>query len=631
MATEQLVFDVFAKASGTSDVQKLGSAIDDVGKAADKLDKKSTGGNLFTKLVSAAKDAGSKIGSALSSGLSSAKNGAGSAASGLGSFFKSIPAKALEAGKDAGQKLGSAINDGLKNLGPGGAYVGGAIVASAVAAAPLLSAAITGALIAGVAAAGIGAAIALQVKDNPELLRIWGDLGTQIKTQLTQATSVFGPQLIASAQVFRATWNSSVNDVRQFFANLAGDGNLTALATKLGSGFQDLIRGASELSVTFKPVLDALGTGLAGTLSMLGNSFSQMSSQGAAAATALQLIFGALNGSLGGILQTITGLTGAFGWLAEHGILGPEVAASYDAYKQSIDNAKVAQSQLGTATQQTTSLMQEQANALKAQTDPVFALMQSQQQLTTAQKALADATSKYGADSQQAKDASLQLSQAVVGMQDSSAKAADAGFDGKLTPAMKRAMEAAHLSKEEIAAIEKAAQDAHAALEQYDGTYTAHVVTVYEALGDKAGTVGTAPVGGLFKGYARGGIDYKMAAGGTIGSHFVNSPTVMYGERGVEAYIGKDAPRARSRAIATTVVEDWLGGRVTWPGASNPGAAGVGSRPGSAAALDLGPLLTEMRLLRLEVARSGGRDVYLDGRLVGSQQGREANRLAREY
>lgn len=77
-----------------------------------------------------------------------------------------------------------------------------------------------------------------------------------------------------------------------------------------------------------------------------------------------------------------------------------------------------------------------------------------------------------------------------------------------------------------------------------------------------------------------GSIDYAMAAGGAIASHFVHSPTVLYGEgRGSEAYISESAPVGRSREIARKTVDAWLGG----PGKIWPELAGG---DGTAAALD---------------------------------------------
>lgn len=688
MATEQLTFDIFAKASGAEDVKKLGRAIDDVGKSADDLDKKgSVGANLFTKMVAAAKDAGSKIGTALTSGLKSTSGGglgsafvagfkgtgveaakalvdsftkesdgrlkdakgkivkAGSdAAKGYAEavakvgdddrgFFSKIVEKAGAAGADAGKKLGSGIVSGLEGLGPGGAYVGAAIVAAVVAASPLIAGAVSGALIAGVAAAGIGGAVALQLKENPELLRIFGDLGTQIKTQLTQATSVFAPQMVASAQIFRQTWNSSVNDVRQFFANLAGDGNLTQFAQKIADGVQKLTAGLSDLSVAFTPVLQALGTGLGDTLATLGTAFSDMGQQGAAAATALQLLFGALNGSLAGIFQTINGLTAAFGWLAEHGILGSEVQASYEAYKTKLDAAAISSTQLGSATQQTTSLIQEQANALKAQTDPIFALTNAQETLTQKQQAYNDAVKTHGKNSEEAKQASLDLAGASVTLQGAVANAAQAGFDGTLTPAMRRSMEAAGLTKDQIDAAERSLNAAYQAATKYQGTYTAHVVTIFEQIGKPSSQASLAS--NTYKGLAKGGIvsgggkvvhaangrmTAKIAAGGSDLIHWAEPET------GGEAYIPRLGNTRRSRRIATTVVEDWLGGKVSWGTSRNGGSGDAGRQIGGGASSPGFDLAGVARSIEAAVERGLSRASFdFDGRRFAYVQGRESD------
>lgn len=97
---EKLVFDVLARASGTSDVKRLGDALDGVGKSADNLDKKkSIGGGLFKGLAGEAETAGKSV------------------TSKLGSAFSNLASNAAEAGKKAGSTLASGISSGFEALG----------------------------------------------------------------------------------------------------------------------------------------------------------------------------------------------------------------------------------------------------------------------------------------------------------------------------------------------------------------------------------------------------------------------------------------------------------------------------------------------------------------------------------
>jgi TP901 family phage tail tape measure protein len=72
-------------------------------------------------------------------------------------------------------------------------------------------------------------------------------------------------------------------------------------------------------------------------------------------------------------------------------------------------------------------------------------------------------------------------------------------------------------------------------------------------------------LGGVLPGKARGGIN-TFAAGGIAE---LAGPGTLYQwaepETGGEAFIPRRGDKQRSRAIASTVVEDWLGGKVMWP------------------------------------------------------------------
>lgn len=105
-----------------------------------------------------------------------------------------------------------------------------------------------------------------------------------------------------------------------------------------------------------------------------------------------------------------------------------------------------------------------------------------------------------------------------------------------------------------------------------------------------------------------------MAAGGTIGAHVSSSPTVLYGERGAEAYIPLSGNRSRAEAILTEVARMFGGsyvkgamgmqaGGVT--GGANADAAQAGGQAGVNEQLGTGTEVTAglteaMRALREE-------------------------------
>lgn len=104
-------------------------------------------------------------------------------------------------------------------------------------------------------------------------------------------------------------------------------------------------------------------------------------------------------------------------------------------------------------------------------------------------------------------------------------------------------------------------------------------------------------------GRALGGIDLKMANGGmAYTSQWLRSPTILAGERGDEAYLALNAPKARTRAIARDVVDNHLGGpEALWPE--------MGGGAGTAAALSqLAAAVAALagQRVRAEVVVSGG-------------------------
>jgi hypothetical protein len=124
-----------------------------------------------------------------------------------------------------------------------------------------------------------------------------------------------------------------------------------------------------------------------------------------------------------------------------------------------------------------------------------------------------------------------------------------------------------------------------------------------------------------------GGI-YSFAGGGMTPAHIARGDVIRYAEpeTGGEAFIPRRGNTRRSRNIAQTVVEDWLGGRVTWPGSGaqrggGPGRGAGGGRSG-AGGTDGADIVAELRRLRREIT---GMQIVLDGRAVGRIQGREAD------
>jgi TP901 family phage tail tape measure protein len=112
------------------------------------------------------------------------------------------------------------------------------------------------------------------------------------------------------------------------------------------------------------------------------------------------------------------------------------------------------------------------AKSLKAETDPVFGMLNAQQGLTQAQKEAAKAVKEHGRNSAEAKDATRKLAEAAIELQASAGKLGGE-FNGKLTPAMRDTLKAAGLTQGQIKAVGKQFGEAKKDADKFAGKYEA--------------------------------------------------------------------------------------------------------------------------------------------------------------
>ncbi|AGL13884.1 phage tail tape measure protein [Actinoplanes sp. N902-109] len=114
------------------------------------------------------------------------------------------------------------------------------------------------------------------------------------------------------------------------------------------------------------------------------------------------------------------------------------------------------------------------ASKMKAETDPVFGLLNAQRELKKAQDAAAAAIKKNGRNSAEAKEATQKLAEAAIELQNKTG-ALSQSFDGKLSPSLRATFKAAGLTDKQIRTIEGSFQDARKSAEKYDDKYAAQV------------------------------------------------------------------------------------------------------------------------------------------------------------
>lgn len=116
---------------------------------------------------------------------------------------------------------------------------------------------------------------------------------------------------------------------------------------------------------------------------------------------------------------------------------------------------------------------------MKQETDPVFNLIKAQDDLAAAQKAAAKATKEHGASSKEARQADRELALAAINLQ-GAVGAVSENFNGRMTPALKKTLQMAGVTKDEIHNLEQQFKNAKSAADKYSGSYVAKVSVTNE-------------------------------------------------------------------------------------------------------------------------------------------------------
>jgi len=419
------------------------------------------------------------------------------------------------------------------------------ITGAAVAAAPAIGAVLAGAVIGGAGLTGIAGGFLLASKD-PRVKTGLDQLKQHIGDELKGAAEPFVPVAIdAFSKVRRAIDTINFGAIFKDAAAQAGplvDG-VTTLITKLGSGVTDLIHNAG-------PEIKVIGAGIAEIGSAIGDGLHTLSTDGKQGADALSNLFLLIDGGIRSTFALVDGLAKVYGWLREisHGGIIDAFRSIMDAQQGVADKTHEVAANVVGAISGTNDLAKAQDDAsraaygqrdalsavakeLRAQTDPAFAVLDATDKVRDAQKEAADATKKYGRESEQARAANRKLAEAAIDLQ-GNVGALGQAFDGHLTPTMRRTLQAAGLTKSQIKAVEGELRRAKAAADAYAGRYVAEIITNY-----------TYNVGGNdYNREANRGSFSKRAAGGPV----VRGKPYIVGENGPEIVVPDDSGRVLS-------------------------------------------------------------------------------------
>jgi polyhydroxyalkanoate synthesis regulator phasin len=142
-------------------------------------------------------------------------------------------------------------------------------------------------------------------------------------------------------------------------------------------------------------------------------------------------------------------------------------------YKNAMDQADQATRSMGDGTRQNTAALADYLTQLQAATDPVFGLMNALGQVTEAQTGYNDAVRQHGINSNEAKDASVALAEAVAG-------AEAAALNGQLSyeqfsTALDHWVQSGAITSQQASDIRVRVDEARGSAQAYTGNYNANL------------------------------------------------------------------------------------------------------------------------------------------------------------
>jgi len=382
-------------------------------------------------------------------------------------------------------KLSTTLSEALSSAAP--VAIGAGVSAAILA--PTLGAAVAGAVTGGVGAGGLIGGIALVAKD-PAIAGYGKRIGQTFMGEISNSAkaSFLGPVTQQLGKVEALSSRSAVK-IGQIFSNTAPSlGKFTDSIIGAGDAILDSFVTASDKA---GPALDSLGGLVQNVGEHVAGFIEEMADHADEGADAID----ELSTALGNVIDISTGVIGALAdikggmsslddeidkgryWLEDHSWKLDLTADGYkkgskaaQLYRDGIIGAKGAVNDydhyLAGATDSTNKLATAQTDAekaadghrealaalskeLQAETDPVFGLLDAEDQLAEAQKNVTKATKDHGKGSREADAALRKLAEAALDVESKAGSLAST-FDGNMTPALRATLRTAGLTESEI-------------------------------------------------------------------------------------------------------------------------------------------------------------------------------------
>lgn len=373
-------------------------------------------------------------------------------------------------------QFGAKLSDSLSGMAnPVGAALG---VGIGAAVGPTLMQALSTAASGAIAAAGIGAGVALAVSKDQGIQDAGKSIGKKLLAGLQdEASKSFGGPIRSALGILEDAAGRIQTKLGGLFRSLSDDVvPFTRDLVQAGERIIDMFVSVGSESGT---ALAALGDSVRLIVDGVADFFEELSGGGQNAADSLTLVAG----GIADIIRWVGKLIGAFNDLSSSPWLGiwPTLKAHYREQAQETDtmagsNTKLAETFTNAekAARGELSAMEALSNELRAQTDPVFGLLNAQDKLKAAQDKVSESTKKNGADSRETKSAMRELAEAALNLEGQAGKLGGA-FDGKMTPALRATLKAAGLTDDQVGELEQQFKTARTAAGKFAGNYKANV------------------------------------------------------------------------------------------------------------------------------------------------------------
>ncbi len=427
-------------------------------------------------------------------------------------------------GRDWGKMFTSALSkvDFKAGLMPVGIAVG-------VAMSPLIGASIAGAVVGGLGLGGIVGGVLVAAHD-PRVKSAFGDLKTDLSDALEVDAAPFVPVVESGIKGLKVAFDQI--DLKGIFANLAPQ------VTPVLNGILDLVvslGGAiKDVSATSGPVLEELGTDFRNVGRTLKDGIDSLTDNSEQEAQALHDLFGIVDGSISIVFNLVNAMTELYGVF--HAMEAISLVGGFTALQdgsQGVTDAVKAQvgavvdsinanGELSDSARDAAAANKEEADSiktvateLKKSTDPAFALLDAQDQVTKAQSAYNKAVKTGGQNSDAARKAQTSLEKAMINYVTAAGNARSG--TGHLTAEQTSLLKAAGASDRTIKGLNDSLKKAYDASKKLDGfNIDINVTTHFKQTGKYISQSQIDNPTQLFSGLSHGGVS-GAANGSTSG------------------------------------------------------------------------------------------------------------------